>query len=1148
MTFPITARFVGLAIFSSAIFTLAACNSPQTEFSSKVEKSKSFNNSYHFNGIEFKPNTSWQEVGNAKISADEKYFDFQPGTDVLTSQPVVGHKGDSSFLETAKAYQDVTLSLAVNVNKSTNSGVYFQGLYRINFSDIYGRKRWWANTMGGLFPRYDENREFKQFDGKAAKVNNAKPPGEWQQVEIDFRAPRFDKNGLKTAYAQFVSVKINDVEVMANQIATGPSRFAIAKHESAKAPMFFVGNGNKVAFKDIKITPKDFSAVAPAQKVKDIDKIPLGPKLGKPMFNLVEQGKKTFAAKGCKECHEVNKDAVSVKTGPSLFGIFAPKSKSITVYDVAEQHNTVMKADDKYLLDSLRRSTLHLAVRKIANGKEKQFLPIMPSFNAEAVSESEVQALSAYLQSLNDDENKGADYIWQEHPEKPYVLVEDLKAELVSDQPRIVRVNIGDLVSGRAYHVGLPSQVNYSFDPRTLAIEMIWSGRFLSLKNEKLGRADEASAIGRGAKLWPKKSVSHLFQPILSGGNKVDFFFKEPNKLDGDISEKFLTNTTDFASQLNSIDAKFIGVDTPAGAIPRFNYQVNANNISMQLDIVAGNTIKANFNFDNKTAQVLSFSDSKLTNIKVSHGEIKQGQWLLPIGKYANVTFTAEVEKAPKVSTIDDGVVAQSNKPQALIWTAATDDKHTLPAGYRIENALAPTDKFGRTVLFEPLGIDFTNSGNAYVSTRTAGVWKITDNKWQQFAEGTFDSLGLKVENEHSIMVGEKPGLTRMLDSDQDGWAEKRLNVSDGFRFNANYHEYLHGPVKLPNNEYLYTLNLGHGVPNGYGGGGMKTTGGYRGWAIKVDAKGNESLFAYGLRSPAGVELSPDGKLYYTENQGDFQGTSKLYVLAKDNYYGHAASLVDLPNMTQASKAIEWQNYKAKRELPVALLPHGRAMNSPGHPVWDESKGSFGPYQGQMFVGDQSKSNIFRVQSETVNGVEQAALLPFMAFTSSGAMRLAFSPLDNSMWIGQTGRGWWAQGGNLSSLQRIVWDGKTTPQSIYTISVTHTGYRVSFTQPVNKTVRASFDKLAISSWYYQEDTNYGSEEYDVRNENVTEQTWSKDGKTLNLSLANFSAEQPVKEEFTSRVYELDLTKTQFAQQQSAFHKKAWYTLHQVPKK
>lgn len=1109
---------------------------------------------FTFGNVEFLKNEQWHQVSDVTINAEQQIFTTQAGEGVLINRPQGDLLGKSNWLFSANDdYQDMHLKVDFNVTKSAESAIYFLGRYRLNISDIYGKKQWWQVWMGGIHARFDDEREWKNFDGITASANGNKPAGEWQTLTVDFKAPRFDENGFKTEYAQYINVKVNGVTVQQNQVGTGPAKWAFKKNDSTTGPLIFVGDTGPIAFRNLTVEKKDFSSVPAPKKVKEAEKTPLGEKLGQPMFNVVELGKKTFLNKGCKECHEVNPSANSVKTGPKLYGIFEKEAKNISVFDSSEQHNTSILADEYYLAQSIRKSTLHLAIRTQSDGSDKTFLPIMPSYNSDAISDSEITGLLAYLRSLNTENKKGPSYIWQEAPEKPYVLNEDLTAELVSDTPRLARVNIGSKASGRAYHVGLPNQMNYTFDPRTLAFEMVWSGRFLSLKNEKQGRADSPSTVGRDAKIWADESLSHLFQPVLSNGEKVDFTFKEPAQLTAKLANEFLSTKIDFNDELTKFDAEFIGVDTPINEVPSFKYRVNNNAISVNLTVDNQAIISAKFTFDNKQPLKLSLANSKLSNIKVSVGNVIQEKkahyWVIPAGEFTNATFSAQVLGTPEFVQHDDNIVSQENTKQALVWSPSINKKQTLPNGYVLENALEPNDKFGRKVLFEPLGIAFTKAGSTYVSTRTAGVWKITDNKWQQFSEGVFDSLGLVVDDENTIVVGEKPSLTRFFDTDNNGWADKREVVSDKFRFNSNYHEYLHGPIKLNDGSYIYNLNLGHSVPGGYGNGGaMTTAGGYRGWAMKVDPQGNTTTFAYGLRSPAGIGLHKSGTIYYTDNQGDFQGTSKLSVLKPNTYYGHPAGLVDLPKMTAKSPEVDWKMMKSQRDLAVGLLPHSRAINSPGSPVWDETGGNFGPYQGQMFIGDQTQSSIYRVQTQTVNGVEQSSLLPFMAVTSSGVLRLTFSPVDHSLWIGQTGRGWWAKGGNISGLQRIVWDGKTIPQSIHSIEAHPAGYKVNFTQPVAESIRTSFDKLKVSSWYYEEDFNYGSAEKEYREEKTDKLTWADNGKSVTFNLANFSVNKDKPATHTSRVYEIDLTATEFAKKLKPFHKKAWYTLNAIPQK
>lgn len=1135
-------------LLCSSICLLAACGTSKDISTQNTPAEKHpQNNSFVFGGLAFSPNSTWSEVADVNLHESSRSLLTQPGHGVLFHDIKTDYNGPTHLIS-LDTFSDVSIQLEFALPKSTHSGIYLLGRYRLNISDIYGAKNLWPGLMGGIHPRYDDEREWKNYDGVPAKVNAAKPPGEWQTLEIDFRAPRFDELGYKTAYAQFISVKVNGVTVQENAVATGPSGWGLANNDVAEGPIVFMGGAGQVAFRNLKVQAKDFSQVVSAKPVKEQDKTPLGAKSGKPMLNLVDLGKKVFLDKGCKECHEINPAANSVKTGPSLYNVFAPKTRSLKVFDTTDQHVTPVNADQQYLVDSLRFPNKFLAIRLQNNGKEKQFLPIMPAFNQGSLSEAETQQLYAYLLSLNDEHNAGAKVVWQEQPEKPYVLSEDVTAELVGKDARLVRVNIGPTVSGRAYHVGLPNHMNYSFDPRTMAIEMVWSGRYLSLKNEKQGRADAPSEPGKAAKIWPTSTLAHLFQPIANNGQPIDFSFSEPPKVNAQLSGALLEHQTDFDQEVAKVDANFIGVDTLPQSVPVFHYQVGSNKLALQFEMDTDNRLRAVFDFTNVDAQELSIKDAKLNNISVTIGKVENGIWRIPAGKHEKVIFTAQVEGAPKFHLPEeDGKFSQQNEPQPMTWSLAQGKQQSLPAGYTIEHGSVPKDTFGRDILFEPLGIVFNSAGDAYVSTRTAGIWTVRNGNWQQFAEGVFGSLGLVLNDDNTLVIGEKPGLTRLIDEDGDGWAERREIVSDAFRFNSNYHEYLHGPAKTSGGGYLFTLNLAHGLPGGYGGGGMNTNGGYRGWAMEVTAEGKTMPYASGLRSPAGIATNKDGEAFYTDNQGDFFGTSKLFRLKKGEYYGHPAGLVDLPGRTVNSPDIRFENMAPKRALALGLLPHSRAMNSPGSPIWDESAGQFGAYAGQMFVGDQSQSNIFRVHIESVDGVEQSALLPFVAGTASGAMRLTFSPLDNSLWIGQTGRGWWAKGGNLTGLQRVKWDGKTTPQSMHSISVKADGFVVNFTRPIAERDRNSFEQAKVSSWFYVENSGYGSDETGLRDEVISDVVWEENGQSVRITLANFVLETDKPVEHTSRVYEIDLGKTAFAQGLDAFQTKAWYTLNAIPK-
>jgi hypothetical protein len=226
--------------------------------------------------------------------------------------------------------------------------------------------------------------------------------------------------------------------------------------------------------------------------------------------------------------------------------------------------------------------------------------------------------------------------------------------------------------------------------------------------------------------------------------------------------------------------------------------------------------------------------------------------------------------------------------------------------------------------------------------------------------------------------------------------------------------------------------------------------------------------------------------------------------------------------MTPESPEIAWERVSETREKAVVLFPHNIVANSPGHPVWDTTKGKFGAFAGQIFIGDQTQSNLLRVVTETVNGVAQGVVIPFVDGMESGVMRPVFLP-DGSLLVGQTGRGWQAKGGHVASLQRLVWDGKTKSQDIYRVSATPDGFAVEFAEPLAAAwnVAKVEAALGVRSWVYRDAPDYGSEMMGERQEAIAGLRLSSDRKTLFLSLADI--EQPkVHPQQTARIYHIQL--------------------------
>ncbi|MEI8619164.1 hypothetical protein P4S63_25285 [Pseudoalteromonas sp. B193] len=214
--------------------------------------------------------------------------------------------------------------------------------------------------------------------------------------------------------------------------------------------------------------------------------------------------------------------------------------------------------------------------------------------------------------------------------------------------------------------------------------------------------------------------------------------------------------------------------------------------------------------------------------------------------------------------------------------------------GIKIITVETPKD-----VRFHVTGLDSDSAGVIWVATRFGEVWYLKQGQWSKFAEGLHEPTGLMVDDDGSILVAQKPELTRLIDTNNDNKADAYIPVANDWEFHDNYHEFTFGPVKDNAGNLFGTLNLSHNNPDAFTMGAMGSAGGNRGFAFKVDENGRYSPYAYGLRSPAGIGASPSGEIFFTDNQGDWVPTSKMHLLQKDKFYGHPVSLIEIDGFTK---------------------------------------------------------------------------------------------------------------------------------------------------------------------------------------------------------------------------------------------------------
>jgi len=202
------------------------------------------------------PTGDWYEAGDAQLNPDQnRLLVGKPGTGVLIN----GKTGRANSLVTKEAYQDVQVHVEFMVAKGSNSGVIFHGNYEIQILDSAHIETPTGAHCGGVYPRAEGEPgtpSYRHIDaGSPPRVNAAKPPGQWQTMDIIFQSPRFDEAGNKTANAKFVKVVHNGSVVQENHempYAHGPNW---DRKQFPSGRVVLQGDYGPIAFRNIRVRP-----------------------------------------------------------------------------------------------------------------------------------------------------------------------------------------------------------------------------------------------------------------------------------------------------------------------------------------------------------------------------------------------------------------------------------------------------------------------------------------------------------------------------------------------------------------------------------------------------------------------------------------------------------------------------------------------------------------------------------------------------------------------------------------------------------------------------------------------------------------------------------------------------------------------------
>lgn len=441
-------------------------------------------------------------------------------------------------------------------------------------------------------------------------------------------------------------------------------------------------------------------------------------------------------------------------------------------------------------------------------------------------------------------------------------------------------------------------------------------------------------------------------------------------------------------------------------------------------------------------------------------------------------------------------------------------------------------------------GLALTDDDKLGVSTRRGEVWVIDkpyskNPVYQRFAHGLHEPLGLNYRDA-SFYLSQRGELTRLQDKNGDGKADSYKTIYS-WPLSGNYHDYSYGPKFKKNGNMLVTLNLswiGHGA----------SLSKWRGWLLEITPEGEMTPIATGLRSPSGFEINAEGDVFYTENQGDWVGSGRMTHLEKGDFAGNPEGLVwtGEPNapldlkMEDIERESDLSLYEYAKQLPAMKapaiwFPHTILGISTSDILYDTTNGAFGPFEGQLFIGDQGHSKIMRVYMEKVNGVYQGAAFNFVEGFSSGILRMIWGS-ENSMFVGMTSRGWSSTGKELFGLQRLRWNGKV-PFEIKSMKAKADGFELEFTKPVNKKIAADPASYQIASFNYKYHFKYGSPVVDQQSGKVAKVDVSSDGTTAKLTVHGMRL---------GYIHQLKAPALRSQTREALLHDTGYYTLNEVP--
>jgi hypothetical protein len=400
------------------------------------------------------------------------------------------------------------------------------------------------------------------------------------------------------------------------------------------------------------------------------------------------------------------------------------------------------------------------------------------------------------------------------------------------------------------------------------------------------------------------------------------------------------------------------------------------------------------------------------------------------------------------------------------------------------------------------LGVDTPKrQGKFFILSGVIGATSKDDVEVNELATGLNECQGLQVVN-NEIYLLEKHRIAKVVDVLGNGSYDQveLQTVGTGWFYDTT--SWHHFALDLVYKDGFFYFNTGSDWP-------VHDEDVDRAATITVPlAGGSHEVLAGGIRNPDGLGLGPEGELFATINQGEYNPSSNLCNMRQDRYFGMATTPLQYipdwgtdPDTWSSSNGlnIDPNNENGNDCWPVVVwFDHGETGASPGTPLMVKE----GVYKGQMFVAENGfVGGIRRVFLERVREEYQGCVFYFidgewdswsygansnLQGLECGVNRMIWGMEgDPALYIGGVGGGTSDKDGNpiggsgnwnwnqsYTGLQRLTPSGTVTFDILAVRSKTD-GFELEFTKPLGSGAD-NIDNYSMRTWWNRRQLAYGA--------------------------------------------------------------------------